>query len=248
VSTGLRNRTTLAILVLVALTAFWTDSRAAAQSAVPAIPDISGIWARKGPLDGKPNAQPVPRARAIGFSQAFDEELGPGYDCSPVTVPVILNDNYDFQISQHADRVVLLYEKDDVVRTVWLEDHGHPKPGAYDYTIQGHSTGRYEGAQLVIETTKFAFDPRGIRDNFVPSTTLKKVTERYWREGDLLKMRSVTEDPLVLREPFHYNFEWTRRTTELTPFNCEPEDARSGARYHRSKYKEDDLPANPGVK
>ena len=131
------------------------------------------------------------------------------------------------------------YEKMDVVRTVWLEGHGHPPPGPYDYTIQGHSIGRYEGSRFEIETTKFIFDPQGFARS-LPSTTLKKVTQRYWREGDSLKMESVTEDPLALRQPYHYNFEWTPRTAELIAYDCDPEDSRFGAQFHPSKYPADE--------
>jgi hypothetical protein len=215
------------------------DAQSAGASS--AIPDLTAIWHRQGPLDGKPNAEVVPTNRAAGFEAAFDSTLQPTYDCSPIPMPGLVNDNYDFQIVQQADRVILTYEKMDVVRTVWLEGHGHPIPGSYDYTIQGHSIGRYEGSQLVVETTKFSFDPRGFQSRtFIPSSTMKKMTERYWRDGDILKMESVTEDPLTLRQPFHYNFQWTPRTAELTEYNCEPEDSRFGAQFHPSKYPPDE--------
>lgn len=228
-------------LVVVAAAHTSTHLNAQSPDASSAIPDVTGIWHRQGPLDGEPNASMVPTNRAAGFEAAFDSTLQPTYDCSPIPMPGLVNDNYDFQIIQQADRVILRYEKMDVVRTVWLEGHGHPTPGSYDYTIQGHSIGRYEGSRLVVETTKFSFDPRGFQSRtFIPSSTMKKMTERYWRDGDILKMESVTEDPLTLRQPFHYNFEWTPRTAELTEYNCEPEDSRFGAQFHPSKYPPDE--------
>ena len=151
-----------------------------------------------------------------------------------------MNDDYDFQITQQADRVIIRYEKMDVVRTVWLEGHGHPKPGPYDYTIQGDSTGRYEGDRLVVETTKFTPDARGFNSNrFIPSTAMKKVTERYWREGDVLKMETVSVDPLVLKEPYHYDYDYSLRKEALTPYDCDPEDSRFGAQFHESIYPAD---------
>jgi len=127
-----------------------------------------------------------------------------------------------------------------VTSTVGGEGHGHPKPANNDYTNQGHSFGRYEGGRFVIETTKFAFDPRGFSANrWIPGSTLKKMTERYWRDGDTLKLDSVSEDPLTLRQPYHYNYEWTVRKDELTPYDCDPEDSRWGAQWHKSKYPAD---------
>jgi len=205
-----------------------------------AIPKLTGIWHRKGLLNGKPNQPAVPTNRAAGFEKAFDDALNPTYDCSATPIPGLINDNYDFQIVQQADRVIITYEKMDIVRTIWLEGHGHPTPANNDYTNQGHSFGRYEGGRLVVETTKFAFDPRGFSANrWIPGSTLKKMTERYWRDGDTLKLESVSEDPLTLRQPYHYNYEWTVRKEELTPYDCDPEDSRWGAQWHKGKYPPD---------
>lgn len=216
--------------------------RVSAQSGAAAsgTPSLTGIWHRKGPLNGKPNQPPVPTNRGAGFNQAFDDGFNPTYDCSPTPIPGLINDDYDFQITQQADRVIIRYEKMDVVRTIWLEGHGHPKPASNDYTNQGHSFGRYEGGRLVIETTHFAFDPRGFSANrWIPGSTLKKMTERYWREGDTLKLESVSEDPLSLRQPYNYGWEWTVRTDPLTPYDCDPQDSRWGAQWHASSYPPD---------
>ena len=210
---------------------------AAASSAIPA---LTGIWHRQGPLNGKPNQPAVPTNRGAGFEKAFDDALNPTYDCSATPIPGLINDNYDFHIIQQADRVIIRYEKMDIVRTIWLEGHGHPKPANNDYTNQGHSVGRYEGSRLVVETTQFAFDPRGFSANrWIPGSTLKKMTERYWRDGDTLKLDSVSEDPLTLKQPYRYGWEWTVRKEELTPYDCDPADSRWGAQWHKSKYPPD---------
>ena len=203
-------------------------------SAQPA-PDLSGIWQRRGLAEP---AEPMNlTARAIGFSQAFDETLSPRYDCSPAAAPFILRDPYNIAIEQQPDRVLLIYEKDDVIRTVWLEGQGHPEPGPYDYTIQGHSRGRYEGDRLVVETTRFTFDPVGLADTGnIPSSTLKKVTERYWREGNMLKANVITEDPLILMEPYEFTFQWELTEVALVPYGCDPEASRFPAQFQPSKY------------
>src|ERR1041384_5781908 len=117
-------------------------------TASSAAPNLSGIWHRKGPLNGKPNAPMAPTNRALGYEKAFDNALSPTYDCVQIPVPAVMNDDYDFQVTQQPDRVIIRYEKMDVVRTIWLEGAGHPSPGPYDYTTQGHSVGRYEGGQI----------------------------------------------------------------------------------------------------
>jgi hypothetical protein len=218
------------------------SARLTAQSASVSspIPNLTGIWHRKGPLNGTRTPPMAPSNRALGYEKAFDNALSPTYDCVQIPVPAVMNDDYDFQITQQPDRVIIRYEKMDVVRTVWLEGHGHPKPGAYDYSTQGHSIGRYDGARLLVETTKFTPDSRGFNSNrFIPATAMKKVTETYWREGDVLKMETVSVDPLVLKEPFHYDYEYSLRKEELTPYDCDPEDSRFGSQFHKSIYPPD---------
>ena len=209
------------------------------SSAAQAIPDLTGIWHRKGPLDGKHNTPAVPTNRAAGFEKAFDEAYNPVYDCSATPIPALLEDDYDFQITQQPDRVIIRYEKMDVERTIWLEGR-HPAPAGNDYTTQGHSFGRYEGRRLMITTTKFAFNPTGFHTfRWLPGSTMKKMTERYWREGNTLKLDSVTEDPLSLRQPHRFGWEWTLRTQPLTPYGCDPADSRWGAQWQKSKYPPD---------
>ena len=71
--------------------------------------------------------------------------------------------------------------------------------------------GRYENGVLIVETTKFPFDPTGLDDMYnIPSSTQKRVVERYWRDGDTLKADIVTEDPLFLTRPVQFQFEWQR--------------------------------------
>jgi hypothetical protein len=158
----------------------------AASSAAQQVPDLSAVWARGGCTGGQPcpfipTELPL-KARAIGFMQAFDEALGPKYDCAPATMPSLVIDPYNFQVEQRRDRLVFTYEKDDIVRTIWLGEAA-PVPSVYDQFWQGHSVGRYEDGALVVETTKFTFDPTGLDDMYnIPSSTQKRVIERYWRE------------------------------------------------------------------
>ena len=101
------------------------------------LPDLSGIWHRNRPLNGKPNPPAVPTNRAAGFEQALDDAYNPTYDCSATPIPGLINDNYDFQIMQLPDRVIIYYEKMDIIRTVWLEGHDHPTPAKNDSSVTG---------------------------------------------------------------------------------------------------------------
>jgi hypothetical protein len=206
------------------------------------VPDFAEIWARRGCM---PNSDVCPyietdrplNARAIAFRDSFDEVAAPKYYCVPATMPSLAIDPYNFKIDQLADRLLFTYEKDDIVRTIWLEGKGHPEPSVYDFSIQGYSKGRYEGNQLVVETTKFVFDPTGLDDmRNLPSSTEKRVIERYWREGDMLKVDVVTEDPIFLKEPIRFGFEWQKTDQPLLPYGCDLELAKEVLQFIPPKY------------
>jgi hypothetical protein len=180
--------------------------------------------------------------RGRAFAEAFDELAAPKYDCWPATLPIIFGDPYAWQIEQLPDRVVFTYEKDDVVRTIWLEGHGHPQPGPGDFYVHGHSTGRYEGDRLVVETTHFIFDPGGLAGDFLsaPSSTQKRLIERYSREGESLRLALTVEDPIFLRQPLEYLMEWQASAEPLSlPWDCDPAAAQRNLKVVPTKYPED---------
>ena len=217
------------------------------QSASPGVPDVSGTWARQGCVqeDGTVGRCPLgPQVvdpetlpftlRALAFIEAFDEALNPKYECSPASIPSLFADPYDFRIEPPmADRLIFTYEKDDIVRTIWMEGSPHPEPSVYDLTIQGHSHGRYEGNELVIETGKFAFNPMGLEDNAnFPTSTLKRVVERYRREDQRLKLDVIIEDPLIIYEPIEFGVEWEATDNDLTlPYACDLELSQQPRKY-----------------
>jgi hypothetical protein len=209
-----------------------TSLQAQASAGSAAVPDLSAIWQRSGRAV-TPSELPL-NARGIGMREAIDEALHPMYDCVPAPIPHIMGDPYNFSIEQLPDRVIIKFEKDDVTRTVWLEGHGHREAIASDYSVQGYSTGRYENGQLVVETSKFTFDPGGLEDKppMVPSSTSKTTVERYSRDGDRLTVELALEDPLILTEPVEYRYQFEATETALVEWiPCDPAQSRAPLRY-----------------
>jgi len=206
------------------------DASAGAQASSAEIPDLSGKWFPDYCIpDGATCPFEIGRLdltpRAVKFMNEFDEAISPKYDCVPATVPSIVADPYVWRIEQRSHRVELHYEKDDVVRTVWLDGRRHPP--ASERSVQGHSIGRYEGDALVVETANFTYDPIGLDDmTGLPSSTLKVVTERYSRAGDRLVLDMTVEDPLYLQTPARTRFEWQSTDLEMLPYECDPVRAR----------------------
>ena len=209
------------------------------------IPNLAGMWDgtnRARPVNsetvpwGKDN-YPVLNERGLAYQKVFDEAISPKYDCQPSTPPAIEFDPYFLEITQMKDRVVFTYEKDDQVRTAWLDGR---KPTILDIGIQGFSTGRYEGNALIVETDHFVFDITGFDDyNGIPSSQQKKVTERYWRDGEQLKATVTVADPMFLRKPTSYTMRWlpAPKGYKLKAFDCDPEAARLSVQFIPPRYK-----------
>ena len=224
---------------------------AQAQVVPAGTPDLGGLYAGRTCLSG--NAEVCPEmsregaeqfltARARAFADAFDELAAPKYDCGPATLPGLFGDPYTFQIEQLADRVVFTYEKDDIVRTIWLDGLASPEPGAGVFFLHGYSMGRYEGDALVVETSRFLFDPAGLAGDYVsaPSSTQKRLLERYWREGNNLRMELRVEDPIFLLAPIEYVMQWRPNEGPLSlPWDCDPVAAQRNLRLRPTKYPQD---------
>lgn len=260
-SFGRRASTALAVVLLAGASLYDWRPLLAQRAAVP---DLAGIWDGRATVR-PPNGAEVPWARAVpagrllpdgtragpgyvsnfpevneraeAFMRIFDEALSPKYDCQPATPPALQYDPYLMEIVQQPDRVLLRYEKDDQIRTVWLDGR---TPTVHDYGIQGFSTGRYVERALIVETTHYLFDITGFDDyNGIPSSQLKTVTERYWREGDDLKATVAVEDPMFLRKPASYTTRWVKGPPGYTlqPFDCDPETARLSVQFIPPRYK-----------
>lgn len=229
------------ILCSVATVALAWSHAADSQSFIPSlepVPDFSGRWR---PATCVPDGETCPFVVAdVSFTRvgrnlidAFEEPIGPKFDCFQATVPSLFVDPYAWAIHQLNDRLILEYEKDDIIRTVWLEGWGHPEPGPYDAWWQGHSIGHFEDDELVVMTDRFMYDPTGLEDlGGIPSSTLKRVTARYSLVGDRLRIDVTTEDPLILEEPIRFTAEYTRQEEPLIlPYGCERDQARLPIQY-----------------
>ena len=207
--------------------------------------DIGGMW-NGGPRAHPTNSEvfpwtkanaPVLNERGLAYQKVFDEAIAPKYDCVPASSPAIQYDPYNMQVIQWPDRVLFRYEKDDQLRTVWLDGR---KPTVQDYSIQGFSVGHYEGNALIVETDHFVFDVTGFDDyTGIPSSQMKKVTERYWREGTELKLTLTLEDSMFLRQPASYTMRWLPlpASYELVAWECDPETSRAPVKMMVPKYK-----------
>jgi hypothetical protein len=225
-------RSVIGIAMSLVIAGGWLPNLARAQHGASDVPDLTAIWTRSGRAV-TPTEFPL-NARGLAMREAFDEFQHPMYYCAPAATPHIFGDPYNLQIEQLSDRVIIHFEKEAIVRTIWLEGHGHPAAGPADFSIQGYSTGHYEDGDLVAETTHYTYDPSGIEDKppLIPASTAKRTVERYSRDGDRLTVDIDLHEPLFLTEPLHFSFQFEPTDTPLVDWlPCDPSQASNALRY-----------------
>ncbi len=119
-------------------------------------------------------------ARTRAWLAFQDEPVEGKFYCVPESIPSNLARG-TVRITQPGGSVVTEQEAilaATIVRTFWTDGRPHLPPG--DVAYYGHSIGRYEGDELVVETRNFTFDPNGMDYQLqVPSSWAKRLTERY---------------------------------------------------------------------
>jgi hypothetical protein len=197
--------------------------------------DFSGVWrirfegdvlGRNTPDTKLENTLPV-NAKGRAEIAAFNPDENPAWDCSAITMPEILGYPYPFQIIHDGkDRLVLRYEVDNLVRTVDL-DAAAPSADS-EATPLGHSVGRIENGELVIETANFSYvrwgNGRGV-DSGAEKTTIERY--RLGPDGKTLTLEFTMTDPEYLMAPVtvKHTYDLLADYT-LQDYTCDPATAR----------------------
>ena len=201
---------------------------------------LSGVWtADAGALDSYPGgfdgffrAQLVLTEKGKAAAARYDalSNENPESTCigRPTPAALISTSLYLLEIEISADDEIIFIRSEnfDEERTIYMDGRGHPENGERFTT--GHSTGRWEGDVLVVDTMNFA-DHRSPYQIGVPSGAQKHVVERYrlTEGGTRIALEFVLEDPEYLARPLTHSRELIYSPQlELFRFDCDPEVAR----------------------
>lgn len=126
--------------------------------------------------------------------------------CWPPGLPLIVNMNDPMQFLQSPDKVTIVYERDNQVRHIYLNE---PHPADPPRTWYGHSVGHYEGNDtLVVDTV--AQNDIALIDRFgTPRSEELHVVERYTIAPD----RSAITIELTIEDPEMFTTPWSARAT-----------------------------------
>jgi hypothetical protein len=175
-------------------------------------------------------------SRAEAWLRYMDQLQSPTQaDCAQIGFPAVLGE--PLYISAYPGRLVMEHPSNPwhLTRNVWMNGTG-PQPLPGELFQHGISRGRFDGNDLLIETTHFTFDPDGTEDHLhLASSVRKKITERYRLIDDSnLRLIITLEDPIFLTRPFTYAFVFTK-TGSNGPRqgwrNCDAESARREQEY-----------------
>jgi hypothetical protein len=188
--------------------------------------DISGTWEpakgwRNGvqaqgaynyPMDGKHPLPFTPLGEQMwkthkygdGFGNSPVAEVNDPFEmCDPIGFPRIdLHDLRAVQIVQNLQKVLVVYENDQVWRSIWTDGRDFPKitePRWYGYSI-----GKWEDdTTLVVET--IGLDERTWIDNVGrPHTKDLRVEERFHRVNhDIMELTVTIIDPQLYTKPWN---------------------------------------------
>jgi hypothetical protein len=176
-------------------------------------PDLAGVWGYAGYTSDIAKDYDVGEVPMTEFGEKLFKERqanqgveDPEARCLPTGVP--RRDPYPSKIIQQPDLVVILFEGNlHSFRQIFLDGRPHPKD--LNPNWWGHSIGKWEGDELVVDTVGF----NGLTwlDLAGHGTSDKlHVIERYSRPDlGTLKNEITIEDPVYYKRPW--------KVTQLTP-------------------------------
>ncbi len=203
------------------------SARASAQ------PDLGGIWGIDPSLFRQySDAQYTDEGqrRVDAYNPTTDD---PSYWCIPSGLGRAWDEpDTNVEIVQMEDRVVIRYEMFDLIRTVMLDQRGHPlefEPSTVNLhgdpmPTMGHSIGWYEGDALVIETVGYAHGYITTLLRYIPQSEALRSIERITRdEQDRLVVDIRYADPIMLTAPLESRNRYYRSDFGMTVYGCIPD-------------------------
>ncbi len=196
-------------------------------------PDLEGIWGIDPTLfrqytDARYTVEG--RQRLDAYDPSIDD---PSYWCVPSGLGRAWDEpDTNVEIIQQHDRVIIRYEMFDLVRTVMLDQRGHPlEPEPSTVSIDGepmptmgHSIGWYEDDDLVIETVGYAPGYITTLLRYIPQSEALRSIERIHRdEQDRLVVDIRYVDPIVLASPLDSRNRYLRSDFGMTVYGCVPD-------------------------
>ena len=182
------------------------------------------------PPDGRiPPLTPEAQTREAARAERVRRQWGPedfdlndrcivGFNSGPPIIPDAYNNN--IQIFQSRDTVVIVNEMVHSARIVPLD--GRPHLGGSIRQWVGDSRGRWEGATLIVDTTNFSAQGRGLMGGFRGSGDENMhLVERFTRvDSGILLYEFTLEDPTTYTKPWKVSLPMVKSNDRIYEYAC----------------------------
>lgn len=190
---------------------------------------LSGTWVVpwEQPFFGRfsnPSSLQLTEKGVAAVADYDDSTMNPQIRCMARSTPWFMVFPSVQRIEVGDDSVSIRSEYGPIERTVHMDETS--RDTAAD-SYHGHSTGRWEGGMLVVETTHFS-DHRSGNGRGVPSGSQKRLVEHFELSADResLSYRFRLEDPEYLLEPVTGEVQSAYRPDlEFEPVECDLDNA-----------------------
>lgn len=244
------SRAVIALLAALACPLF-------AIAATPKVPDLSGLWMPVGssvdPLVNSTGADnpdtnigppfgSLPELKGVyleSFKKRSEALAAVGSEfktsCKVLGMPTNMVGPYAVEIMQTPTQINWAQEFLRETRRIYLDGRAHPDPEAAPPTFEGHSTARWEGKVLVVETTHIRQETTlgeyGHADDALGHGPRMVIRERIFiNDEGLLQVDGMVEDPDALVKPWRWSpltFRRAPKGVEFMEFVCEDSNNES---------------------
>jgi hypothetical protein len=204
------------------------------SSANSAVPDFSGFWELAADSRHVTPADLTPAAIARDKKAAADRQAGKvivyaSRWCNYMGMPFIMGQSPPINIVQTKDEMAIFSEQNSAPRHIYLGGRTHPSAAQFIPTTNGHSVGRWEGDELVVDTTNFS----GKGHPEIPGGGYRgpgsHLVERFklLPDGQHLQVTFTWDDPGVFLKTHTYYFVYHKMPPDTYAFedSCDASDA-----------------------
>ena len=126
------------------------------------------------------------------------------YDCDPSGMPRIMSNPFPMELIQTRDKLVMLFEFKSQMRRAYMDGRPHPSEDDFDPAYMGHSTGKWEGETLVIDTALIANPPgKVVQGTGIQTSDKLTVVERVrFLSPDQIEWEMTFIDPVAFTKPW----------------------------------------------
>jgi hypothetical protein len=147
--------------------------------------------------------------------------------CKPNGMPALIAGSYANEILQNAKQINWFQEFPGETWRIYLDGRPHPDPEEVAATLSGHSTGKWDGDTLVVETVNIRADTllfgqgRSAK-RLGHSDKMRIVTRLRLVDAEHLQVKGTVEDPEALVTPWQYTLTYRRHPKEeIVEYLCE---------------------------